>query len=58
MEKTGMLVRKLPVKLALETMQADGLNRAGVSQSSCVCVCVSVCGVSIYQSVHNVHVCV
>lgn len=43
-----MLVRKLPVKLAPETMQADELNRAGQMQakSRSVWMCVS------YRSIH------
>lgn len=61
MEKTGVLVRKLPVKLALETTQADGLNRAGwmrAKSRACLYVCMSVCLVPIYQSIHSVRVCV
>lgn len=52
-----MLVRKLPVKLAVETRQM-GLNRAAwmqaESQSVCLRACISVCLVSIHQSTHNV----
>lgn len=54
MEKTGMLVRKLPVKLALETVQADGPNRAGWKQAKSRPVFMCVCLESIYQSIHDV----
>lgn len=60
MEKTGMLVRMQPVKLALETAgRWDEQSSVDASkESACLHACVSVCLVSIYQSIHNVCVCV
>lgn len=51
-----MLVRKLPVKLALETRQMGWTEEDGCKKIVSLYLCLSVCLMSIHQPIHNVHV--